>query len=75
MRQKFGRTKPHVNIGTIGHVDHGKTSLTAALTKVMSELHGGEFKPLAVLARLVNEWGRVSRRQVEPKYFAESRVS
>ena len=44
MKEKFERTKPHVNIGTIGHVDHGKTTLTAALTKVMAELHGGEFK-------------------------------
>ena len=41
---KFERTKPHVNVGTIGHVDHGKTTLTAALTKVMAELHGGEVK-------------------------------
>ncbi len=41
---KFERTKPHINVGTIGHVDHGKTTLTAALTKVMAELHGGEFK-------------------------------
>ena len=35
-KQKFERTKPHVNIGTIGHVDHGKTTLTAAITKVLS---------------------------------------
>jgi len=41
---KFERKKPHVNVGTIGHVDHGKTTLTAAITKVMSEKHGGEFK-------------------------------
>ena len=41
---KFERTKPHVNVGTIGHVDHGKTTLTAALTKVMAELQGGEVK-------------------------------
>ena len=41
-KQKFERTKPHVNVGTIGHVDHGKTTLTAALTKVMSEKHGGD---------------------------------
>jgi elongation factor Tu len=41
-KAKFERTKPHVNVGTIGHVDHGKTTLTAALTKVMSELYGGE---------------------------------
>jgi elongation factor Tu len=43
-KEKFERTKPHVNVGTIGHVDHGKTTLTAALTKVMAELNGGEFK-------------------------------
>jgi len=43
-KEKFARTKPHVNVGTIGHVDHGKTTLTAALTKCMAELHGGEFK-------------------------------
>ena len=41
-KQKFERTKPHINVGTIGHVDHGKTTLTAALTKVMSEKHGGD---------------------------------
>ena len=41
---KFERSKPHVNVGTIGHVDHGKTTLTAAITKVMGEKHGGEFK-------------------------------
>jgi elongation factor Tu len=41
---KFDRSKPHVNVGTIGHVDHGKTTLTAALTKCMSEKFGGEFK-------------------------------
>ena len=43
-KEKFERTKPHVNVGTIGHVDHGKTTLTAAITKTMSEKHGGEFK-------------------------------
>ena len=42
-KAKFERTKPHVNVGTIGHVDHGKTTLTAALTKVMAETHGGTF--------------------------------
>jgi elongation factor Tu len=41
---KFQRTKPHVNVGTIGHVDHGKTTLTAALTLVLSKLFGGEAK-------------------------------
>jgi len=43
-KEKFSRTKPHVNVGTIGHVDHGKTTLTAALTKIGSEMFGGEFK-------------------------------
>ncbi|MEJ2308669.1 MAG: elongation factor Tu, partial [Gammaproteobacteria bacterium] len=42
--EKFERTKPHVNVGTIGHVDHGKTTLTAALTKVCAETWGGELK-------------------------------
>ena len=40
-KEKFERTKPHVNVGTIGHVDHGKTTLTAALTKVLAARHGG----------------------------------
>ena len=43
-KEKFERTKPHVNVGTIGHVDHGKTTLTAALTKVLSSKFGGEVK-------------------------------
>ena len=43
-KEKFERNKPHVNVGTIGHVDHGKTTLTAALTKVCAEARGGEFK-------------------------------
>ena len=46
-KEKFERTKPHVNVGTIGHVDHGKTTLTAALTKVMAETHGGSAKAFA----------------------------
>jgi elongation factor Tu len=43
-KEKFNRNKPHLNVGTIGHVDHGKTTLTAALTKVMAETYGGEFR-------------------------------
>jgi len=43
-KEKFDRSKPHVNIGTIGHVDHGKTTLTAAITKVLSEKGGAEFR-------------------------------
>jgi len=41
-KEKFERTKPHVNIGTMGHIDHGKTTLTAAITKVLTEKHGGK---------------------------------
>src|SRR6187402_2152032 len=43
-KEKFDRSKPHVNVGTIGHVDHGKTTLTAAITKVASESGMAEFK-------------------------------
>jgi len=43
-KEKFERTKPHVNVGTIGHVDHGKTTLTAAMTQVMAAKYGGEVK-------------------------------
>ena len=43
-KEKFERTKPHVNIGTIGHVDHGKTTLTAAITMTMARKFGGELK-------------------------------
>lgn len=43
-KAKFDRTKPHVNVGTIGHVDHGKTTLTSAMTKVLAEKYGGEFR-------------------------------
>jgi elongation factor Tu len=46
-REKFERSKPHINIGTIGHVDHGKTTLTAALTKVAAEAFGGEATDFA----------------------------
>ena len=42
-KEKFNRSKPHCNIGTIGHVDHGKTTLTAAITKVLSESGGAQF--------------------------------
>ncbi len=46
-KEKFERSKPHLNIGTIGHVDHGKTTLTAAITKVLAEEQGAEFKDYA----------------------------
>ena len=43
-KEKFERNKPHVNIGTVGHVDHGKTTLTAAITKVLASTGSAEFK-------------------------------
>ena len=54
-KEKFERTKPHVNIGTIGHVDHGKTTLTAAITKVLSETHGGEAVDFANIDKAPEE--------------------
>ena len=55
---KFERTKPHVNVGTIGHVDHGKTTLTAALTKVGAERFGGEFKDYGAIDAAPEEKAR-----------------
>jgi elongation factor Tu len=46
-KEQFQRTKPHVNVGTIGHVDHGKTTLTAAITTVMAKHYGGVAKQFA----------------------------
>ena len=54
-KEKFKRTKPHVNIGTIGHVDHGKTTLTAAITKVLSEHGGAEFSDYADIDKAPEE--------------------
>ena len=57
-KEKFERNKPHVNVGTIGHVDHGKTTLTAALTKVMAEAMGGEAKAFADIDNAPEERAR-----------------
>ncbi len=57
-KAKFERNKPHVNVGTIGHVDHGKTTLTAALTKVMAEQQGGEVKAFAEIDNAPEEKAR-----------------
>lgn len=54
-KQKFERNKPHVNIGTIGHVDHGKTTLTAAITKVLSEKGGAEFMDYSMIDKAPEE--------------------
>ena len=47
-KEKYERTKPHVNVGTIGHVDHGKTTLTAAIATVLSKKFGGDESPIFV---------------------------
>jgi elongation factor Tu len=73
-KEKFQRTKPHVNVGTIGHVDHGKTTLTAALTKVMAEKHGGEFKAYDQIDKAPEEKARgitISTAHVE--YTSDAR--
>ena len=57
-RAKFERTKPHVNVGTIGHVDHGKTTLTAAITTVLSRQFGGEAKTYAQIDSAPEEKAR-----------------
>ena len=66
---KFERTKPHVNVGTIGHVDHGKTTLTAALTKVMAETYGGQFMRAALIAAI----HKAQRRRALPRLESRSR--
>ena len=50
-KEKFQRNKPHCNIGTIGHVDHGKTTLTAAITKVLSEAGGLQVQTLLLMIK------------------------
>ncbi|ETD72141.1 elongation factor Tu [Pelistega indica] len=57
-KEKFERTKPHVNVGTIGHVDHGKTTLTAAITTVLSKEFGGEAKDYAAIDAAPEERAR-----------------
>src|SRR5438067_7022356 len=57
-KARFARTKPHCNIGTIGHIDHGKTTLTAAITKVMAETGGGTFVPFDQIDKAPEERAR-----------------
>jgi elongation factor Tu len=57
-KARFSRTKPHCNIGTIGHIDHGKTTLTAAITKVMAETGGGTFVPFDQIDKAPEERAR-----------------
>ena len=73
-KAKFERTKPHVNIGTIGHVDHGKTSLTAAITKVLSEQGGATYSAYEAIDKAPEEKARgitISTSHVE--YETENR--
>ncbi len=73
-KEKFERNKPHCNIGTIGHVDHGKTTLTAAITKVMAEAHGGAAIDFANIDKAPEERERgitISTAHVE--YETEAR--
>jgi len=57
-KEKFERIKPHVNVGTIGHVDHGKTTLTAAITSVLAKVYGGEAKDFAAIDNAPEERAR-----------------
>jgi len=73
-KEKFERNKPHVNVGTIGHVDHGKTTLTAAITKCLSEAYGGEAVDFANIDNAPEERERgitISTAHVE--YETENR--
>ena len=54
-KAKYERTKPHLNIGTIGHVDHGKTTLTAAITKVLAEHGGAQFMDYSMIDKAPEE--------------------
>ena len=65
-KEKFERSKPHVNVGTIGHVDHGKTTLTAALTMVSASKHGGETKAFRSITHLRK--GRGELRSLQPMW-------
>ena len=57
-KAKFERTKPHCNVGTIGHVDHGKTTLTAAITKILAASGGAEFTPFDMIDKAPEEKAR-----------------
>ena len=73
-KQKFDRSKPHVNIGTIGHVDHGKTTLTAAITKVLSAKGGAEFMDYANIDKAPEERERgITINTAHVEYQTEKR--
>ncbi len=73
-KDKFERTKPHVNVGTIGHVDHGKTTLTAAMTTILSQKHGGEAKDYAQIDNAPEEKARgITINTAHVEYETEKR--
>ncbi len=73
-KEKFDRSKPHVNIGTIGHVDHGKTTLTAAITKTLAEAGGAEFMDYADIDKAPEEKARgITINTAHVEYQTESR--
>ncbi|MDA0294832.1 MAG: elongation factor Tu [Planctomycetota bacterium] len=73
-KSKFERTKPHVNVGTIGHVDHGKTTLTAAITSILSKKFGGEAKSYAQIDSAPEEKARgITINTAHVEYETEKR--
>ena len=73
-KAKFERNKPHVNVGTIGHVDHGKTTLTAAISAVLTKVHGGEVKDFAQIDNAPEERERgITINTSHIEYDTESR--
>ncbi|AVY93484.1 MULTISPECIES: elongation factor Tu [Microvirgula] len=73
-KEKFERTKPHVNVGTIGHVDHGKTTLTAAITTILSKKFGGEAKDYAAIDSAPEERARgITINTAHVEYETEAR--
>ena len=73
-KEKYERTKPHVNVGTIGHVDHGKTTLTAAITTVLSKKFGGEAKAYDQIDAAPEEKARgITINTAHVEYETESR--
>ena len=73
-KEKFERNKPHVNIGTIGHVDHGKTTLTAAITKVLAEAGGAAFMAYDEIDKAPEEKARgITINTAHVEYETDSR--
>ena len=73
-KEKFQRTKPHCNVGTIGHVDHGKTTLTAAITKILADTGGAEFTPFDEIDKAPEERERgITIATAHVEYQTENR--